>query len=389
MKGNVWRSEELIFDGDEYFNRILNEIASAKSTVEVETYIYREDAIGARVTEALGSAAERGLHVRLIVDGIGASGWYERHAAGLERRGVSVRVYHPILFSNLMSRLARDIGRGFKEPKQPWGRALLSRLNRRDHRKIFIIDSNVLYAGSINITSEHCRSVLGASAWRDTAVRVVGGPIDKMISAYNAVWNRCHDSKAKRRWRDSFLHRQRRIKPSRLLRLNHTRRLRKRSYEELLHKISTAKTRVWITNAYFAPSGRLRKALKAASENGADVRILVPRNSDVFFMPWVATAHYVLILKENGKVYEYLPRFLHAKTALIDNWAIVGSSNLNRRSLLHDFEVDIVLVHSETKAALSERFQLDLAESEQVLTARGGLTAFLGRVLSRLLKNWI
>lgn len=389
MKGNVWRSEELIFDGDEYFDRILSEIANAKSTVEVETYIFSDDVVGRKVAEALGAAAERGLHVRLIVDGIGASGWYERNAPGLESRGVSVRVYHPILFSNLVSRLALDIGRGFREPKQPWGRALLSRLNRRDHRKMFIIDSAVLYAGSINITGEHCRSVLGTQAWRDTAIRVEGGPMDKISSAYNAVWNRCHDSKAKRRWRDSLLHRQRRIKPSRLLRLNHTRRLRKRSYEELLHKISTARSRVWITNAYFAPSGRLRKALKAASENGADVRILVPRNSDVFFMPWVATAHYVLILKEKGKIYEFLPRFLHAKTALIDNWAIVGSSNLNRRSLLHDFEVDVVLVQAETKLQLANRFLQDLGESEQVLTARGGLTAFLGRVISRLLKNWI
>jgi cardiolipin synthase len=171
--------------------------------------------------------------------------------------------------------------------------------------------------------------------------------------------------------------------------LNHTRRLRKRTYEELLHRISTAQSRVWLTNAYFAPSGKLARSLKAACERGVDVRILVPRNSDVFFMPWVATAHYVLILKYGGKVYEYLPRFLHAKTTVIDHWATVGSSNLNRRSLLHDFEIDLVLIDKTVKQTLADQFLTDLQSSEQVLAARGGITAFLGRVISRLLKNWI
>jgi cardiolipin synthase A/B len=387
VKGNVWKSEELIFDGDEYFDRVISEIASAKTTIEVETYIFKDDAIGKRVTEALAEAASRGLQVRLIVDGIGASGWYERNAPLLEARGVHVRVYHPILFTNLLSRLAIDVG--LRKTKNRRGHALLSRLNRRDHRKIFIIDGRVLYVGSINITGEHCKSVAGKNAWRDTVVRVEGGPIEKMMVAYNAVWNRCHDAFAKRRWRDSILKRQRRLKPSRLIRLNHTLRLRRRSSEELIHKVSTAQKRVWITNAYFAPSGKFMRALKAAISNGADVRLLVPKNSDVFFMPWVATAYYTLLLKDKGQIYEYLPRFLHAKTALVDNWAIVGSSNLNRRSLLHDFEVDLVLINPESKRLLAEQFLKDLTESEQVVTARGGFTAFLGRVLSRLLKNWI
>lgn len=387
MKAQVWTKETLLFDGDEYFDSVLHEAANAKVSIEAETYIFRDDETGRRVAEALCGAAERGVHVRLIVDGIGASGWYERHAPALEARGVHVRVYHPIFFRSLVSRLAIDLG--LKRTKIPRGRALFSRLNRRDHRKLFIFDSRVLFVGSVNVTDDHCANVRGGLAWRDTSVRTEGGPIEKMITAYNAVWNRCHDVRGKRRWRESLLQRPRRLKPSRLIRLNHTRRLRKRSYEELVHRISTATSRVWLTNAYFAPSGKLARAIRKACENGADVRVLVPRNSDVFFMPWVATAHYVLVLKEGGKVYEYLPRFLHAKTALIDHWASVGTSNLNRRSLLHDFEVDLILIDKSVKQTLADQFLTDLQSADQVVTAPGGLTAFLGRVISRLLKNWI
>jgi cardiolipin synthase len=106
-------------------------------------------------------------------------------------------------------------------------------------------------------------------------------------------------------------------------------------------------------------------------------------------MPWVATAYYGVVLKGGARIYEYLPRMLHAKTAIVDNWAIVGSSNFNRRSLVHDFEVDLVLAKDESRAELVRAFERDLTESEQVTAARGGWTAFLGRLVSRLLKNWI
>ena len=401
MKAQVWTRETLLIDGDEYFASVLSAIAAARESIDVETYIFRDDVTGRRVSRALVEAAARGVHVRLIVDGIGASGWYERHAQTLEERGVHVRVYHPIFFASLVSRLAKDLGlkrsrqnqtrTQSQEPGKKPKRAFISRLNRRDHRKIFLIDGKLAYVGSINITDDHCASVRGKLAWRDTAVCAEGGPIAKLRQAFDAVWLRCHDHRGRRRWRERLrlVERPRRLKPSRLIRLNHTRRLRKRSYEELVHRISTATQRVWLTNAYFAPSGKIARALKAACENGADVRILVPRNSDVFFMPWVATAHYVLVLKHGGRIHEYLPRFLHAKTAVIDQWASVGSSNLNRRSLLNDFEVDLVLIDKNVKQTLADQFQTDLQSAEEVFAARGGITAFLGRVISRLLKNWI
>lgn len=387
-----WASEELLFDGDAFFARVFEDIERAERSVEFETYIYRDDQTGRRLAQALVRAAARGVNVRLIVDGIGASGWFERNAPALEAQGVRVRVYHPVLFSNLWARIKIDLGITTppKSLEKLKGSVFLSRFNRRDHRKICIVDHHTAYIGSVNVTDDHCASIVGGRAWRDTSVRVEGGALHDVLLAFNAVWDRCHDAHARPRWRERLKRRPKpRTPPSRFVRFNYTARLRKQTYRNLIRRISRARKRVWITNPYFAPSGTLLRALTKASKNGADVRILVPRNSDVFFMPWIATAYYNVVLKGGARVYEYLPRMLHAKTAIIDNWPIVGSSNFNRRSLVHDFEVDCVLSQEATRAQLVEAFANDLSQSEEVTHARGGWTAFLGRLFSFLLKNWI
>jgi cardiolipin synthase len=387
-----WSDETLLYDGDAFFDHVLRDINLAERSIIFETYIYRDDVIGHRVAQALVRAVARGVNVRLIVDGIGASGWFEKNAPLLESEGVRVRIYHPVIFANLWSRIKIDLGimtppKSFEKLR---GSVLVSLFNRRDHRKMCVIDDRVAYVGSMNVTSDHCASIVGDLAWRDTALRVEGGAIDEILTAFNAVWDRCHDAHARPRWRDRITRMPTTRAPvSRYIRFNYTARLRKQTYRNLIRRIAKARHRVWITNPYFAPAGTLLRALAKASANGADVRILVPRNSDVFFMPWVATAYYTIVLKGGAKIYEYLPRMLHAKTAVIDQWAMVGSSNFNRRSLVHDFEVDLVLARAETREELVQTFLKDLELSEQVQAARGGLTAFLGRLLSRLLKNWI
>lgn len=384
----IWQTERLLLDGDRFFEALLHDIDRAKTSVCLETYIYRGDVTGQRVAQTLIRAAKRGVKVRLIVDGIGASGWYEKHAPLMESQGVATRVYHPILFSNLWSRVKIDLG-VVSHHRKIRGSALLSRLNRRDHRKMCVIDGQIGYAGSVNITDDHCASIVGERAWRDTSVRVEGGAILDLSVAFDDVWDRCHDANAKPRWKERLL------KPkaprffSRFVRFNYTGKLRKKTYRQLLRRMTRSKKRIWITNPYFAPSLSLLRALKKAAANGADVRVLVPRHSDVFFMPWVATAYYSIVMKNGGRIYEYLPRMLHAKTAIIDQWMTVGSSNFNRRSLVNDFEVDLVLSHPPTLAELVATFEKDLKEAEQVTATRGGLTAWVGRLISLLLKNWI
>lgn len=376
-KQDSWQSERLIFDGDEFFSDLARSIESAQVSVSIETYIFRPDPIGRRIEQLLKRAAKRGLEVRLLVDGIGSLGWIDYRAPDLEISGVKVRIYHPVTWGHIVPR--------WDHPNAP---TLAARLNRRTHRKIAIIDGKIAYVGSVNMTAEHSREITGPLAWRDTTLRVHGGPIEDLVRAFDNVWLRSHDTSGKRKWTESLPIKPL-PKPNALLRLNYTVRLRSRGAKELLVTMRSARHKLWITNAYFAPSGKFVRAILTAAQNGADVRLLVPRHSDVFFMPWVSTSHYKRLLKAGVRIYEYLPRFLHSKTMVIDDRALVGTSNLNRRSLFHDFEVDLYASLKETHDELERKFLEDLESAEEIKSAPGGPLAFFGRWIARILRNWI
>lgn len=380
-----WTSERLYFEGDAFFADVFEAIDRAKSSIHLETYIYDPDTLGERFEKALIRAASRGVSVRLLVDGIGAARWIERRHPDLERSGVLLRVYHPVA----LSKVARDlIARwGGKRTTQP---NLVSRLNRRDHRKICVVDETIAFVGSLNVSSVHCTSLVGDQAWRDTAMRVEGTGILDLVLAFDHAWLRSHTADGKRRWKDTILQLARRTRAmSPIVRLNYTYKLRRKNSREFKLRLKRAKTKIWLTNAYLSPSAPLVRQITQAAERGVEVRLLVPRKSDVFFMPWVATSNYAPLLKSGVRIFEYLPRFLHAKSVMIDNWSTVGTSNLNRRSAYFDFEVDLVVTDPERLRELEEQFHRDLEVSEEVRVARGGLTAWLGQLLTFLFKRYL
>jgi cardiolipin synthase len=165
--------------------------------------------------------------------------------------------------------------------------------------------------------------------------------------------------------------------------------MRRRSLREFLIRLETAKRRIWLTTPYLAPTAAVLRSLGVAARNGADVRILVPRKSDVFFMPWIANAFYSPLLADGVRIYEYLPRFLHAKSVIVDDWAVVGTSNMNRRSLIHDLEVDVVLQHPNSLQDLSQEFLVDLRCSEEIKKPASLFRRLVGQLLSRLLRDII
>ena len=124
-------------------------------------------------------------------------------------------------------------------------------------------------------------------------------------------------------------------------------------------RVAAARTRVWLTTPYFVPSHRLVRALEQAATSGADVKLLFPERSDVPVITSVAAEYYERLLPAGVSIFHYQPAILHAKTMIIDDWATVGSSNLNHRSLFHDFEVDLVLTKQssvrETRASFYGR----------------------------------
>lgn len=350
----------------------------ARTSIWLEMYIFETGKIGREVADLLVRKAQAGLTVRLLLDGLGSSGAVSGGAAvtpaflhQLMWGGVSVRIYHPVQFRTILSVL----GRGFNQ--------LVSHLNRRNHRKVCIIDGDSAFVGGMNIMDLALERYAKGKAWRDTSVRVEGLPIKEMELAFETTWRRAkrprgspesREPRKKGRLLESL--RKRRTKKrvnfaDSLVRLNDRRKDRRENYRALVRAILTAKERVWITTAYFVPSSGLVHALRFAAWAGVDVRIVVSRQSDVFFMPYVAAAFYQSLLHAGIRIFEYKPRFMHCKIVILDDRVSVGTSNLNTRSLFHDLETDVVLAEKKTVESFVEQFHADLEESQEVTLDHG------------------
>lgn len=375
----MWDEEIVFDDGDLFFNQLEQEISQSKSTVDLETYIFGNDAIGHRIANVLCNAAQRGVAVRVMVDGIGSSGWTKTYAEKLEKAGVKYRVYHELPWEEFWQRKNEVISRFF---------SMIKVINRRNHRKVCIIDNASAFLGSMNISATHSRSIEGPAAWHDIGVKVSGVSVKDLNFAFDRTWTRRGHRFPKKLTRE-----QRRGESfSPLVQLNITRRLRIKNNALLLSKISSAQSRIWIMNPYFVPTQGLVMALKESASRGVDVKLIGPSKSDVFFIPFVSSLFYFVLLKAGVKVFQYLPSILHAKTVIIDDWARIGSSNLNHRSFLHDQEVDVLLSSEESKQRLEDIFLTDLKECREIKEEDWNRLGFIERLLCRvalLFRYWM
>jgi cardiolipin synthase A/B len=348
----VWSEEEVFFSGDSFFSSILTGIAKANKSIDVEVYIFELDWLGKRMLDALIQATTRGVKVRLLIDGVGSGLWTQRIDEYLQSTSVDFRVHHPlpwdIAYLLTRYRLTQRILGGFP---------LFRLLNKRNHRKVWFIDQREVWTGSFNVSSVHLQEFSEQKAWRDTGIKVIGAPLQELRSAFESVWEGGRGTSSEKTNSNAS---------SRILRLNDTRKQRARLYKDILHRFSHAQRKIWITNPYFVPRKSVLRALQRAAWEGADVRLLLPKRADIQFISWIATGFYQSLLPYGVKIFEYLPTGLHAKSVIIDEFAMVGSSNLNHRSLYHDLEVDVVITHPETYRKLADQFREDLKESEEV-----------------------
>ncbi len=360
---------------------MLLDIAKAKHSIDLETYLFHNDTLGKRIALELAEAAKRGVKVRVMVDGAGSPLWSANFARFLEESGVKTKVFHP--FPWQLWDWSRSI---VKLPSLIKWIYLILKINFRNHRKVCIIDKEIAYIGSLNISKYHLSTEEGGDGWRDTSVRLTGTDLKELIKAFDVAW---YHRTIKERLREIF----RQIRKDPLIRLNYTRHRRRILYKNLLRKMANCTRRIWITNAYFVPDNFLLKRLKDAARSGIDVRILLPRKSDVAMMPWASSTFYYSLLKAGVRIFEYLPSMLHAKSLIIDDWMVIGSSNLNHRSLIHDLEADIHIASKEAKRILEQQFLEDLKNSREVSldswqTLRPRSQRLMGRLVLYI-KYWI
>ncbi|MCR8922558.1 phospholipase D-like domain-containing protein [Dasania sp. GY-MA-18] len=351
LKPYSWQQEALFDNAELYFEALISAISQAKQSIDLNFYIFNYDKTGRSIIAALAQAVKRKITVRVLIDGIGSYNSGLKAALELEKHGIEIRIFHPLPWQLSQYRRSAFEGNYFQKALH-----FFQKINHRDHRKLCIIDYKQLWTGSFNITDQHLSKANGGENWRDYGVMVCGANVAAISNNFDHFWQR---SKTKQHPKTLPHHFQ-------FYWHNFSHRSRKRKNHLLVKKINNAKQRIWIVSAYFAPSGRIIKALKLAAQRNIDVRVVVPRHSDVILFPYLANSYYHDLLSSGIRIYEYLPSFLHAKAMIIDEFYLLGSSNLNHRSSLHDLELDIILTQPSSQQQLSNFILSDIDQAFEI-----------------------
>lgn len=365
----AWSEEHILSSGEEYFSRLIHAIRQAHISIEFESYIFEMDGIGKILLSELRFAAGRGVEVRILVDGIGAPQWVA-HAQDRTNEPFKVRVFHPVPwpYSVFLWDEFWRVRRWFR---------YLSRMNSRNHKKLIVIDSELVFLGSINVWEQSLK-------WRELSAELRGPSIEVLRRSFELNWLR------------SFYRRQPllekwlrpRVKLSELrsddVLLNYPRRLRRIRNKEFMRRLRTVDRQIKLVTAYFVPSVRLLRTLCRAGKAEKDVSLMVPLKSDVRVVDWLLPIVAAPLLRSGVKIYQYEPTVLHAKYAILDHWYLLGTSNLNRRSTFLDLEVDAVLSHDKSKAMLEEIFSEDIKQCQMLTLDALRLRPWWQRWLGRL-----
>lgn len=363
-----WTNIKIFHAGPDYLSDVLEDVRRAQSSIRIEVYIFDICEPTLRLLDELEIAKKRGCVVQLLIDGFGSYGAIPNLTRICQQKGIQLQIYQP------MPRSLTWIKRFFLVFTLRFLN-LLRKLNRRNHRKLILIDDTKAYVGSLNLTSVH----FYFNYWRDTAVAVEGPGIKELVLSFQTDWEM---SFKKIRLRHPLL---KGYNPRKsYVRINTSLRTRWLLYFHLLHKIKSARSRVLITSAYFLPKRSLLRALKKVAERGVKVEILVPGPSDVPIVKWAGLELAHSLIKSGVKIYEYQPRILHAKILIVDDWATIGSTNLNHRSLLHDLELEVVLQDKKSISELIDQWHQDIKLSHIFDEKKYSQVGFLKKLLSRM-----
>ncbi len=386
----------------QYFAALARAMDAAQHVVRMESYIFDTTASGQEVAAALVRAAQRGLRVYLLVDGVGTEHLSKEWQARFTKNNVQWRVYKPL---------------------GSFGLLIPSRW-RRLHRKLCVIDAGTPQAlgfcGGINILDDFHDPNHGAlkEPRFDFAVQVSGPLLEQIDSALQRLWQSLDSfyllktkqltqavgswvSERSRLIRPSVLAESALLETTALAARAHivfrdNLRFRNRIEKAYLKAIGGASQEVIIANAYFLPGGKLRKALLAAAKRGVRVQLLLQGRYEYFMQYHAARPVYAQLLAAGIEIHEYEASFLHAKVAVVDAyssraWATVGSSNLDPLSLLLAREANVVVHDTVFATELRDRLAQAIEQGgkkvdAKVFANRSLYKRFLDRVAFALMR---
>lgn len=348
---------QLFTDNAELYKAMLNDIALAKKSVYLETYIFGNDEIGKNFRDFLIKKAQAGLDIKIVIDDFGSE-VKESFFSELIKAGGQIKFFYKFEYTY----------------------RLFSKNNNRDHRKLLIIDGQIVYLGSSNIKKRH-------NAWHELNIRLN----DEIAEYFAGIFL------------DNF-----RIADKRLfLKKYHTAPIRSGLFEiirdvpsiklkkirkRMIELIRQAEKQILIETPYFLPDKKFRRALKSAARRNVQIIIILPKKSDVLIVD-LARNHYLGLMHKNGiRIYFYTPTVLHSKFIVIDDNAFtLGSANINYRSLFTEFEINLFGWDKTIVSDLKKIFFNDLQYTEifsyKKWLSRPRVQKFLERILGKGRKN--
>lgn len=359
----------IITDGHIMLENLLEDIARAENTINVQYFIIKNDVIGQNFIEALTIKAKQGVEVRLLIDAMGGRQFSERNTCIKQfvEAGGKVSFFFP-----------------------PKYRFLNMKLNYRNHRKIAVIDGEIGYIGGFNIGKEYLGMKRKFGYWRDTHLRVLGGCVQDINARFLMDWR--FASKEELILSEAYY--------SDIIKAGCTgiqivssgpdegKVQIKRGYMKM---ITSARKNIYIQTPYFVPDNSILESLKMAAQSGVDVRLMIPCMPDHMFVYWATYAYAGELINSGARVFIYNKGFLHAKTIMADGEVVsIGSANFDVRSFKLNFEASAFLFDEAETLKMESIFKSDMENCHELtkdLYNNRGIIIKFKESISRLLSD--
>lgn len=350
--------------GEEKFEALLRELKKAEKFIFLEYFIIQEGKMFNSILEILEEKAKQGVDVRLIYDDVGCIVTLPHNYKNtLEAKGIKCRVFNPI---------------------KPF---FTRRLNNRDHRKIVVIDGDVGFTGGINLADEYINEYEKHGYWKDAGIMLKGDAVWNLTVMFLSMWDYIDNKE------EDYI----KFKPSKNKYYNSKGYVQPFDDSPLINEpigetvylnlINKAKDYIYINTPYLIIDNEMATALKIAAKSGVDIKIVTPYIPDKKFVHAVTKSYYESFIKDGIEIYEFTPGFMHAKTFVVDDeYGVVGSINLDFRSLYLHYECGVWLYKTDSIKSMKDDYLETLKRCHKVTMEECKNTSSIRKVLRLIIR---
>lgn len=338
----------IIDDGNEKLRLLLKDLKMAETFIHIEYYILKDGNMWQAIEQVLISKALLGVEIKLLVDWAGALFLSDEKISYMKSKGIDFQFFN-----------------------KPNFLVFNKSLNYRDHRKIIVIDGKVGYMGGFNIGDEYLNLDSFFGNWQDIHVRLEGSVVSNLQSIFSANWY--FETKQNVRRNVSYNYNTNHLHTVNCIVFDDGPYLDSGITKDIYFKlITSAKKSIKIATPYLIPETEILNALIIAAKSGVDIQIIVPGKPDKFLVKLATQSYYSILLKNGIKISEYQNGFMHAKKMIVDDEVVIlGTTNLDMRSLNLNFEIN--LVFSDGDKSIERFMQIytsELIDSKDILLAQ-------------------